>query len=141
MDPDVAGKRVGENIAQHFSWHWPGDEKSMIRILISIVNTTILSIANAAFACLPDHSWIIRNLWGCWDDRNGDGGPHACNVTPIFNNKTAAQWVKEVMKLHNPHAFSHRISWPTSQWHIWHPDEYVWWLEVPSPGWNAPTTI
>jgi len=32
----------------------------------------------------------------------GDGGPYACNVTPIFDNTTAAGQVKVAMKSSNP---------------------------------------
>jgi len=52
-----------------------------------------LSIVNAAITILPDYSRIIQELWGYRVDRNGGGGPYACNVTPIFDNNTAAGWV------------------------------------------------
>jgi len=94
VDPDIAGKRVGENNTQLFSWHWPGDDASILPIVTSIVDTTILSIVNAAIAGLPDPSWIIREHWGCLEEPIGDGGPYARNVTPIFDNNTAAGWVK-----------------------------------------------
>jgi hypothetical protein len=44
VDPDIAGKRVGENNTQRLSWHWPGDDESILLIVTSIVDTTILSI-------------------------------------------------------------------------------------------------
>jgi len=59
VDPNIAGKRVGENNTQLFSWHWPGDDKSILPIVTSIVDTTILSIVNAAIAGLPDSSQNI----------------------------------------------------------------------------------
>jgi hypothetical protein len=62
---------------------------------------TILSILNAALAGLPDSSQIIRELWGCLEEPNGDGGRYTCNITPIFNTNTAAGWVMVVMKLSN----------------------------------------
>jgi len=102
VDPDIAGKRVGENNTQLFSWHWPGDDESILPIVTSIVDTTILSIVNAAITDLLDPSRKIRELWGCLEEPNGDGGPYARNVTPIFNNITAAGWVKAAMKLSNP---------------------------------------
>ena len=40
MDLDIAGKRVGVNNAQLFSWHWPGDDQSTLPIATLIVNTT-----------------------------------------------------------------------------------------------------
>ena len=105
MDPDIAGKRVGENNTQLFSWHWPGDDESILLIVTSIVDPTILSIANAAIAGRPDPSRRIRELWGCLDEPNGNGGPHARNVTPIFDNHTAAGWVQVAMKLSNTMLF------------------------------------
>ena len=102
MDPDIAGKRVRENNPQLFSWHWPGDDGSILPIITSIVDTNILSIVNAAIPSLPDPRPKIRELWGCLEEPNGDGGPYACNVTPIFDNNSAAGWVKVAMKLSNP---------------------------------------
>jgi len=34
VDADIAGKRVGENNTQLFSWHWPGDDESILPIFI-----------------------------------------------------------------------------------------------------------
>jgi len=65
VDPDIAGKRVGENNTQLLTWHWPGDDESIQPIVTSIVDTTILSIMNAAITGLPDPSRIIRELRGC----------------------------------------------------------------------------
>jgi len=56
VDPDIAGKRVGENNPQRFSWHWPGDDESILPIVTSTVDTTIMSIVNPAIAGLPDPS-------------------------------------------------------------------------------------
>jgi len=105
VDPDIAGKRVGENNTQLFSWHWPGDDESKLPIVASIVDTTILSIVDAAIAGLPDPSRKIRQLWGYLEEPNGVGGPYTGNVTPIFDNNTAAGWVKAAMKLCNPTLF------------------------------------
>jgi hypothetical protein len=105
MDPDIAGKMVGENNTQLFSWHWPGDDESILPIVTSIVDTTILSIVNTAIARLPDPSGKIRELLGCVEEPNGDGGLYARNVTPIFDNNTAAGWVMSALKLSNPTLF------------------------------------
>jgi len=59
VDPDIAGKRVGENNNQLFSSHWPGDNDKILLIVISIVDTTMLSIVNAVIAGLPDPSWTF----------------------------------------------------------------------------------
>jgi hypothetical protein len=91
VDPDIAGKRVGDNNTQRFSWHRPGDDEAIIPKFTSIVDTTILSIGNAAIAGLPDPSRKIRELWGCLETPNADSGPYARNVTPIFDNNTAAR--------------------------------------------------
>jgi len=102
VEPDIAGKSVGENNTQLFSWHWPGVDESIVPILTSIVDTTIFSIVNGAVAGLPDPTRKIRELWDCLEEPNGNGGPYARNVTPIFDNNTAAGWVKEAIKLSNP---------------------------------------
>jgi hypothetical protein len=91
VDPDIAGKRVGETNTQLFSWHWPGDDESMLPIDTSIVDTTLLPIVNPAIAGLPDRSWKIRELWGCLEQPNGDGGPSASDATQIFDINTAAR--------------------------------------------------
>jgi len=44
----------------------------------------------------------FQELWGCREEPNGDSGLYTHNVTPIFENNTAARWVKEAMKLNNP---------------------------------------
>jgi len=102
VHPDIAGKRVGENNTQLFSWHWPGENGSIVPLVTSIVDMTILSIVNAAIASLPDHSWEIQVLWGCQEEPNGDGGLHARDVTQILNKNPAAGLVKSVMRLSNP---------------------------------------
>jgi len=85
VDPDVAGKWVADNNTQLFSWHWPGDNESILPIVMPIVDTTILLIVNAAITGLLDPSRKIREIWGCWEEPNGDGGPNARNVTPIIS--------------------------------------------------------
>jgi len=93
---------VGETNTQLFSSHWPGDDKSILDSIASIVDTTILSIVNAAIGSLPNLCWKIRVLWGCWEEPNGDAGLHACNITTIFDNNTAARLVKAEITLDNP---------------------------------------
>jgi len=90
VDPHIAGKRVGENNTQLCSWYWPGDDESIVPILTSIVDTTHLSMMNAAITGLPGPSWEFRELCGCREKPNGDGGPYACDVTLIVDNNTAA---------------------------------------------------
>ncbi|KAF8544586.1 hypothetical protein BDD12DRAFT_872549 [Trichophaea hybrida] len=75
MDSNVTGKRMGENNTQLFSSHRPGNDESILWIVTSIIDTTILLIVNAAIAGLPDAS-----------------RPNTCNVTPIFDNNTVAGW-------------------------------------------------
>jgi hypothetical protein len=99
VDPDIAGLRVGENNTQLLSWYWPGDNESILPIVTSVVDTTILSIVNAAITSLPDPSRKIRELWGCLEEPNGDGGSYARNSTPIFDSNTTARWVKAAKKL------------------------------------------
>jgi len=66
---------------------------------------TILSIVNAAIPSLPDPSRKIRELWCCREEPNEHGSLYALNVTTIFDNNTAAGWVKAGMKLSNPTLF------------------------------------
>jgi len=40
VDPNIAGKRVGENNTQLFTWHWPGDNESRLPIVTSICQGT-----------------------------------------------------------------------------------------------------
>jgi hypothetical protein len=56
VDPDIAGKKVGETNTQLSSWHWTADDESILLIVTSIVDTTILSIVNAVIAGLPEPS-------------------------------------------------------------------------------------
>ena len=105
VDPDIARKRVGENDPQLFSGHWPWDDESILLMVTSIVVTTIVSIVNAAITGLWDPSYKIREIWGCRQEPNVHGGPHACNVTPIIDNNTAARWAKSAMKLSNSMLF------------------------------------
>jgi len=42
---------------------------------------------------------------GCQEEPNGEGGQHAYDVTPIFDNNTAAGWVKAELELINPQLF------------------------------------
>jgi len=102
VDPDIAAKRVGENKSQIFSWHCAEDNESILPIVTSIMDMNILSIVNSAIASLPDSSRTIRELWGFWEEPNGDGGVYACNVTPIFDNNIAGRWVEKTMTLCNP---------------------------------------
>jgi hypothetical protein len=101
VDPDIAWKRVGENNKQLISWHWPGGDVSILPIVISVVDTTILSIVNPGNTGLADLSLKIGEIWGCLEEPNGDGGLYACNITPIVDKNTAAGWVKGAMKLTN----------------------------------------
>jgi len=98
VDSDIAGNRVGDINTQLFSWHWPGDDELVLPIVMSILDTTILSIMIAAIAGLPDLRRKIQELWVRWEEPNGDGDPHAHNVTPIFNNNTAAAYVMVAME-------------------------------------------
>jgi len=106
VDPDIAGKRVGEDNTQLFSWHWPGDDESILLIVASIVNTDTLSMVNAASAGLQHTRRIIRALWGFQEEANGDGGLYTRNVAAISDTNTAARLVKAAMKLNNPTLFS-----------------------------------
>jgi len=105
VDPDIAGKRVGENNTQQFSWHWPGDDESIHLMLTSVVHTTISSIVIAAIGGLPDPCRKIRALWGGQEEPTGDGGPHACNDTLILDISPAARCVMAGIKFINPTIF------------------------------------
>jgi hypothetical protein len=105
VDSDIAGKRVGKCNPLQFSCHWPGDDKSILLIVTSLVNTTIVSILNTTISGLPDPSQTILELWGYWLDPIRDGSLQAINVPSIIDNNTAASWVKAVIKLNNPTCF------------------------------------
>ena len=102
MDPDIAGKRVGKNNTPLFSWNGSVDAELILLIVISTINTTIVSIVNAAIPGLPDPSNNILQLWGSHEEPNGNGGLQAQNLTPILDYNTVVGWVKVAMKLINP---------------------------------------
>jgi len=104
-DPNIAGKRMAETSSQQFSWCWPGDDESILSIVTSILDSTILWIMNVAIASLPDPSWKIHDLWGCLKEPNRDRGLYAWNVTPIFDINKAAWWVNAAMETNNPTLF------------------------------------
>jgi hypothetical protein len=89
-DPDIGGKRVGDNNNQLLSLHWPGYSELIIPTVTPIVVTTMLSIANAEIAGLPDPGQEICELWGYPEQDDGDSSPYTRNVTPISNNSAAA---------------------------------------------------
>ena len=88
--PNIDRKTVFGFNTQQFSWQKPGDNESILPVATSIVDMMILSIENDAIAGLPDPGWMTRELSGCREQPNGDDGHHSCNVTPIFNNISAA---------------------------------------------------
>jgi len=102
VDSDFAGKRVGGHNTPLFWWHWPGDDESILPIVTSMIDTPILSSLNAAITCLPDLSLKMRELWERQEEPNEDRGLHASNVTPLFDNNSAAGRVKTAMTLDNP---------------------------------------
>jgi len=90
MDPNIAEKWVGENHTQLFTCHLTRNNASTRQIVISIVDTTSVSFMNAVMACLPDPRHKIHDLWGCRGEPDGDGGLRVLNITPIFDDNTAA---------------------------------------------------
>jgi len=99
MDPDIAVKRLCQNTTEVHSCHCPADHESWIPILTSIVDMTTFSIMNSAIARFADPRPEVCGYWRCWEKSNVHYGLHSSNVTPIFNEHTAAGWVKLVMKL------------------------------------------
>lgn len=81
VDPVIAGNRVGEDNPQVVSWHWPRDNESILPIVSSIVETTILSAVNVAIRGLLDPRKKIGELLGCQEEPNRDGGPYTRNGT------------------------------------------------------------
>ena len=72
---NIAGKRVGEYSTRLFSSHRPGDDESILPIVTSIVDMTIVSIMNTAIPGLPHPSQKTRGVWGSQEEPDGDGGP------------------------------------------------------------------
>jgi len=72
-------------------WHSPQNDYSILQIVISIVNMTILSIVHAAMARRSNSSRNIDELLGCQQEPTGNGVWHVHNVNPIFNNNSAAR--------------------------------------------------
>jgi len=101
VDSDVAGKTVGGNNTQLLAWQWPGDDDLILRIVTSIVDTTIGLIMKASIADLKDPCRTFPQLRGCQEPPNGGCGLHMSNVTPILDNHNAAGRVWVAMKLNN----------------------------------------
>jgi hypothetical protein len=91
VDPDIAGKIVGETNTQLFSWDWPANDQSKLQIVTSIIDMTSLSIVNTAITSVPDQSGNSRELWGCRVEPTGDWGLNNRNVTPMLANTAAAR--------------------------------------------------
>jgi len=101
VDPNIAGKRVGETNTQLFSWQRPGDDDDILPIVTSIVIRTILWGMYAAIAGVPD---FIRKIWqlaGCLEEPNEHGGPQSHNITRLFDTKAAAGLPNAAMKLYS----------------------------------------
>jgi hypothetical protein len=79
--------------------------ESILPLGISILNTTILSIVNAAIAGMPSQSQKIRDLLSWREAPNGDRGPYAQIITAIFDSNTAARLVDVGIQLNNPTLF------------------------------------
>jgi hypothetical protein len=98
VDPDIVGNRVGEFNTLQFIWRQPEDGEYLLVAATPMVDTTNMSIVNAAIDAPPGSSCIFREHWGCGQEPDGDGGPYARSVTPILDNNTAAGWVKAAVK-------------------------------------------
>jgi len=105
VDLNIAWKRVGENNPQLLTWNSAADDQSILSIVTSIVDMSILSIVNAAVAGLHDPRHNIWELSGGWEEPNGDGSLHDYTVIINFDYTTAATWAKVEMKLNNPMLF------------------------------------
>lgn len=93
--------RVGDNNTQQWSWDWLRGDETMLLIVTSIMDTTILLIIYSAISSFPEPSRSIREHWGCREQSIGEKGPHSHEVTPIFGNNSAARWVMAAMNLNN----------------------------------------
>lgn len=105
VDPYIAGKRLGEINSQLFSWHCLGDDESILLIVTSIIDATILSIMNESIAGLPHFRWTIQENPQCRKVPIGDRDLYSCNIARIFNNNNAAKWLMVIRKVCNPTLF------------------------------------
>jgi len=105
VDPDIAGERVVVNNSDLFSWHWRGDDESILRIVTSVVDTMIVSIVDAPIPSKPDCRQSFREWWGCRAGPNGDGGLYARQVAPIANENISAGGVQAAMTISNQMRF------------------------------------
>jgi len=90
VEPDIAGKRAGESNTEQLSWHWPGDDESILLIFALIIDMTIWPIVNAAIASQPEPGRKIPELLGCWEEPDWNGGPYARIGTHIIDHSTGA---------------------------------------------------
>jgi hypothetical protein len=102
VDPDIARKSGCENNSQLFACHWPWDDGAILPVVIFIIDRNIVSIVHAAISGLPEGCCNIRDLCGCLEKPNGNRVLYVCNITPIFDNNTAARWIMAAMKFSNP---------------------------------------
>jgi len=91
--PNIAGMLVGEHNTHPFSGHWHGDNKLILSIFTSSIDTTIFSILNTPIPSVSHSSHTIGKDWGSGKVSIGNGGLHRHNVTGNFDNKTAAGWI------------------------------------------------
>jgi len=102
VDPNIAGMRVGNNNTRLCSGHQLAEDETILLIVTWIVHIPSLSILNTAMAGLRDPSQTIKDLWGCSEEPNADGGPHTRNVSPFIYNNTAGRCVKGAMTFNDP---------------------------------------
>jgi hypothetical protein len=72
VDPDIAGRMVGENYSLILSCHWPGVHESRLPTVSLIINTIIVSIRIGAIGDLADSSRRIQWLWRCCNENIHD---------------------------------------------------------------------
>lgn len=105
VDQDIYEKSVGEINTELISWHWHGDDKLMLSIVMLISNTSISLIWNATIAGVPASRHNIRDIWVCQEEPNGDGHHHCGTITPITENHSAARCEMEAFQVTTPTLF------------------------------------
>jgi hypothetical protein len=57
---------VGENNTELISWYWPADDESILPIVTSIIDTTIVSIVNAQLPVYQTPAGQSESFGAAW---------------------------------------------------------------------------
>jgi hypothetical protein len=110
-------------IIKLFPWCYPGDDESILRIVTSIVDITILVIVNTTNFSVPDSCLKCQALC-CYSEDPNEDGVHTPVMLPPSSIIYCCQMGKGSDAIENPNPCLHHSSGPTSPENICGPDTY-----------------